>query len=454
MRRALVLAVLLAPAVAQANGRFPQTVGVHFKPGDHSVMALAVSWGLITTTDGGATWQWNCEDAIGFGGVYDPDYAFTSTGLLLATTTSTDGMRMTRDRCTWTQAPPPLGSADGTSPATFVAQVEVGADGAIYAAAATATDSQIYVSTNDGVSFAARSLPGGAHTDWWESMVVAPSTSGATTRIYLSGYNLPNGTKQRVLYRSDDAGTTWTPLPTTDFTFGGDATDLQIVAVSPMDPDLVFAKVKLADGQNTGDDLYRTTTGGSANPTWTRVVQSTQNITSVLVENDGNTVLYSERPGSAGLPNPGPVHTSTNKGASFDAGITGKEVECLAQRDDGTLYACGNSFDPDDMALGTGSPSGWTPILTFSTVTKPVSCPAGTPQHDVCEVQRWPTLVCQFGITYPGVNCGTIDAGTGPDAGLVHPPSNTCGSCASSGGGTWLLSVLVVVPLVRRRRRP
>src|SRR5438067_6045344 len=120
MRRAVLLALLLVPAIAHANGRFPQTVDVHFEPGDNNTIALAVSWGLITSTDGGATWRWNCEDAVGFAGVYDPDYAFTSTGLLLATTTSPDGMRMTRDRCTWTPAPAPLGPQNG-NPATFVA---------------------------------------------------------------------------------------------------------------------------------------------------------------------------------------------------------------------------------------------------------------------------------------------------------------------------------------------
>jgi uncharacterized protein (TIGR03382 family) len=145
------------------------------------------------------------------------------------------------------------------------------------------------------------------------------------------------------------------------------------------------------------------------------------------------------------------VHLSHDGGQTFDAGTTGKEIECLRERADGTLFACGNSFDPDDMALGTGSPGAWTPMLTFKTVDAPVSCSAGTPQHDVCEVQRWPTLVCQFGITYPGVNCGTVDAGTGPDAGLVHPPTGTCGNC-DSGSGTGGAGLALVVLVVLRRR--
>src|SRR5678815_2464803 len=83
----LALCLGIAAGVAHANGRFPATIDVHFKPGDPDVIALQVTWGLITSTDGGATWHWSCEEAVGFGGIYDPDYAFTSTGLLLATTT-------------------------------------------------------------------------------------------------------------------------------------------------------------------------------------------------------------------------------------------------------------------------------------------------------------------------------------------------------------------------------
>lgn len=444
LRRALVLTLLLAPAVARANGRFPQVVGVHFKPGDHQTMALGVSWGLLTTDDGGQTWSWNCEEAIGFGGVYDPDYAYTSTGVLLATTTSPDAMRITHDRCDWAPAAVPLAPNGDT---TFIAQVEVGPDDTIYAAAATATDSQLYVSTDEGVSFQVRSLPGGAHADWWKSMKLAPSTNGATTRIYLSGFNLPPGDKVRLLYRSDDAGQTWTPLPVTDFSFGSTTSDLSIAAVSPTDPDLLFARVSYANGSSVGDDLYRSANAGAS---WTRVAQSSQNITGVLVRLNGQ-VLYSERPAAPGLPAPGPVHTSTDGGQTFDAGVTDKEIDCLEERDDGVVYGCGNSFDPDDMALGTGGPGAWTTVVDFANIARPVSCASGTPQHDVCEVQRWPQIVCQFGISYPGVTCSNVDAGA-PDAGLVNPPGHTCADCSSSGGAGSALLALAVLGLVSRRR--
>lgn len=432
---AAVLAAVASPA--HANGRFPQAIDVRFTPGDDQVMALQATFGLLLTQDGGDTWRWVCEDAVGFGGVYDPDYAFTSTGLLLATTTSAFGLRLTRDYCSWSQAPAALNN-------TFVSQVEVGPDGVIYAMAADPADSQLYVSTDDGASFVARSNPGAAG-DWWETLHVAPSDASV---LYLAGFRIVDGNKQYLLFRSDDAGASWDPLPITAFTFGGVGSDLQVVSISPTDPDVLYARVFHANGTSIGDDLYRSADGGQS---WDRAFQSVDDVTAVVFRAAGGVVLATRDNG---------LHTSTD-GITFGAAIESPPAHCLRERG-GTLYLCSNGHIPHLMGVGTSATTtGWQSILAFTQIDGPLDCGAGTDQHEVCEVQRWCSMQCQLAVegfpecdeTCPVV---TIDAGpTLPDGDIIidPPPGDDCCNVGGGPHGAAALSVLVALGLVRRGRR-
>ncbi len=447
MRRlSLALALALVPSVAHANGRFPTPIDVHFKPGDHEVIGLALTWGFAVSQDAGDTWGWICEGGVGFGGVYDPDYAFTSSGLLLATTTSADGLRLTRDFCTWDPAPAPLGSPDGgVTPAKFAAQVEVGDDGRIYVAVSTFDDSQIYRSLDDGASFQVISAPG-TLVDWWESMLVVPGTTGATTRLYLTGYTLgAGGAKTRLMFRSDDSAATWTPLAVTDFTFGGDNSDLQIVAVDPNDPDLVFARVYQANGTTVGDAIYRSPDAGAS---WTKVWEAEQDIPIVLVRDNGDVVVQTTL-SVATDPDSG-IHVSTDGGVTFGAQILGDKAYNLRERDDGTLFFCGEGVDPTLSALASGTEvNSYTHIVRFSEIDDVMACASGTDAAMACD-QLWCGVTAQFGI--PGFE----EACTPVSADDVTPPpeDKPCMDC--SGGnptGTAVLAILAVMPFIRRRRR-
>src|SRR5688572_20857937 len=96
---AIGAALSAAPRVGDAHPGVPFTVAVHLDPGDHDVMGLQTSWGFLQTDDGGASWHWMCEDAIGYGGIYHPDFAYTASGRLFATTTSARGLAVTADHC-------------------------------------------------------------------------------------------------------------------------------------------------------------------------------------------------------------------------------------------------------------------------------------------------------------------------------------------------------------------
>src|SRR5690348_8780189 len=148
MRRALLLVLGLA-GTAHANGRPSAVSTINWQQGDPNHLAAGLTFGAILSQDGGATWQWMCEKAVGYGGMYDPDYAYTASGALFATTF--DGLRVMRDGCVFGAAPP------GN---TFVSQVQLAPDGRVFYAASDPHDSSIYQSTDDGMSFPVSTSPG------------------------------------------------------------------------------------------------------------------------------------------------------------------------------------------------------------------------------------------------------------------------------------------------------
>src|SRR6476659_2253715 len=93
------IAVLLLSTPAAANGRDPYTSSIHFKRGAETNIVAGMTFGVVQSHDNGATWQWMCEQAVGYGGMYDPDYEYTSTGAIFATTF--DGLKVMRDGCSF-----------------------------------------------------------------------------------------------------------------------------------------------------------------------------------------------------------------------------------------------------------------------------------------------------------------------------------------------------------------
>src|SRR5256885_15984698 len=123
MRRFAWLLVLVAGR-AEANGRPPATSTLHWQQGHDQNIVAGLTFGQVISHDNGLTWHWMCEAAIGYGGIYDPSYAYTSTGAIFATTFS--GLVVNRDGCTFTATPP--GSL-------FMGTIALGPDAAFYYAA-------------------------------------------------------------------------------------------------------------------------------------------------------------------------------------------------------------------------------------------------------------------------------------------------------------------------------
>lgn len=432
---AAALTICAAAVPAHANGRLPATVKVKSR---NDFVLLPTTFGLLLSSDSGASFQWICESNIGYGGTYDPDYAISANGDIWATTF--DGLRVSHDGgCTFE-------TLAGNLAGRFISDVEVGSDGRIWVGSATGGEpNDVFVSTDDGATFDSAGLPD--DVSWWRSIQIAPSDPDT---IYVAGFKLGdmanNIPAEALLRRSIDGGQNWDTLAVTDFAFGSQP-NLFLLGVSPTDPTVLFARV-LGARDPAGDDIYRSIDGGD---TWTKVLEMGDFITAFQVVDDGSaldsqTVIagtVAPCMGDAADAAKGCVQVSSDGGATFAAAASQPKMACIDQNDSGDLLACGSNWEPDNFALGSSKDKGasWQKVFRFSDIAGPLECPESSPQHE-CAAFDWPPLCVQLGI------CSATDAGPDGDGGTKVDEPTTCG-CNASGA---VLGVLVLLPWVRLRR--
>ncbi|HUS29333.1 MAG TPA: sialidase family protein [Kofleriaceae bacterium] len=481
MRKALAVLFLTALAsAAQANGRDPYTVTIHFKRGAENNIISGMTFGLVISHDGGTTWEWMCEKAIGYGGMWDPDYEYTSSDAIFATTF--DGLSVMRNRCDFAS------TMFGT---TFVSRITEASNGTLYVAASDSTigDSKIYKSTDNGMTFPTSTTPpGGIAGDWWQSIEVAPSDP---TRVYLTGYRLvmkctansgnagaactanamcTNGgmcepQKEFLLYKSVDSGANYTAISKTGIGTTSSNSTIDIVGISPTDPNTLYVKVTFETG-SSGDTVYRSTNGGT---NWTPILSKDSKFgLSFLVRYDGTCVAGTRELGAWKSADCATAATPT-----WTPLTTAPHIGCLYENSAHEVWACTQmmasvqlNIDADGYGIMKSTDlSTWTGVLKYPDIKAPVACAVGTVQNDQC-VERfegmqspWCCLVPQLGITSTEVDCtgargcfnDTID---GAIDGIQKPEKPGCCEAGSS-GSTAMLSGLVVAGLVfRRRRRP
>lgn len=442
----LVLAGM--PRGASANGRPAATVSISFRQGQENEVLVGLTFGIVVSHDGGKTWAWMCENVVPYTGAYDPRFAFTSSGAIFATTV--DGLRVTRDSCTF----------GGTSAGTTVVPTNaLGSDHSFYYAAAQAafTDSthtipadfSIYKSTDDGMTFplAAKGTPT-ATVNWWQSLAVAPSNP---QRLYLSGYAYmpgPGGigtVLQPLLFRSDNSGLAWTPLPTTDFTVMSKSV-IEIAGITKDNPDHLYARVKFYDNTNR-DAIYRSADAGL---TWKQINAKDTSIGAFVVRAGLNSqskhdlIVGTQELGS---------EISHDDGDTWTPLPNAPHMNCLVENTAGELWACtqnyGVSTVPSDNAgiMKTIDLVNWTKVLRYQDLTEAVTCAAGTVQKDTCAAM-WCTYCAQLGCTpAPSYGCPV------PAEAPVQKSGGGCCDSGSGGAGGLALGLPVGMVLLRPRRR-
>lgn len=389
-----LLGLLAFSGVAAANGRTAATATVLEDPSDPQHLVAGVTFGMLVSADGGATWRWTCEENVGYSGVFDPVYAVTPAGTLLATTY--DGLRVSRDGgCSFGIAVDLAGK--------WAVDLAVEGDGGIWVVtSSTGSDPSVFVSRDDASTFASAGL--GVLRAAWRSVRVAPSDP---ERVFVSGYLIPeNGAMAPtpLLFRREPDGG-WTEIPFV----APNAREVIVLAVDPLDADVVFARV----GGETSDRLFRSIDGGIA---WTEVLGTLGPIT-------GLALPTADRPGV--------VVTKAGAGYRSDDGITWTPTPdaphglCLTRRADGTLIACGDNWNEERAALvrwaDVDDETTLEAMLRFSDIEGELDCatvPDGI-HEDVC-APMWPSIMTGLGMVYdgaPGDAARPHDGGGTPDGG-------------------------------------
>jgi hypothetical protein len=428
MRSAVVPVVLgLLSGLAHANGRAPITNGIFFKPNDSHTLYVRSTFGLLISHDDGCTFDWVCEQNVGYGGNFDPKYTVTTDGAILAGTPN--GLRISRDGgCSFTTA----------TPDEWVETIDIASTGDIWIGTATVGQSnQVFRSTDNGTTFQPMGLS--TAVEYYQSLKVAPSDA---TRIYVTS-NEAATTPAMHLYRSDNAGGIWTPELLTGV--AASAVPLaNIAAVDPTNADLVYL-VSVGASAPAGDILYRSTDGAK---TFTPVLTTQSAIRDVVIQDATHVFVTTTVVTMNGNEMGGPAYASTNSGVAFTAMTNAPQLDCLGRRPDGTLAGCGANWGPDFMAV-TKSPdaAAWTKVWRFVELNGPLSCPAGTAEHDTCDVQLWAGIQQQFGTTGPA--CG-VNAGDGSRDETAPPPKS--GGCCDGGSPMGVIWAGALAMWILRRR--
>lgn len=433
---ALVGTALVTTAPAQANGRPPSSSSLHFRTGHPNDVLAGMTWGLLVSHDGGQTFEWFCETAVGYGGSFDPDYEYLADGTILATTF--DGLLANRNGCTFDQTP--LSSLPSAPPneKKFISTIAQGPDGALYAADSGASSlGKIYKSIDSGVTWPIAVVVGQT-SDWWSSIEVAPSDK---SRVYVFGYRLESGQPRKFLaFRSIDGGVSYQALPTTGFATSEQAS-IDVAAISPTNANELWARVSTPVAGTVGTDYYRSVDGGM---TWAKRLAVEDFSASFVWRSNGDIYVSSQQSKS---------FTSIDGGATFKEISPQLRTRCAVEAPDKSVWVCAQDQPPDAMSIGKSTDlSTWQKVYRFSETTKPVTCQPGQVQYDECQLQTWCMMKLQLGITSDAVDCNVVpmvDAGTP----LVKPPEKGCCDAGAPGSSSMLMGLGVGLLMLRRRRR-
>jgi photosystem II stability/assembly factor-like uncharacterized protein len=402
---ALAASLLAAPAAALANGRFPAANQLVVHPTDPQQILVRVTFGVLLSRDGGQSFSWVCEKAVGYGGVQDPAVALTSDGSLLVA--AFEGLATSHDGgCSFAfvkEAEKEFVidvATDKGDPSSAVAVTSTGKGGLTFHV-------RVLETTDAGTTWSLIGTP-------IDPSILAETIDPAPSRkqrLYVSGFSsvIVDGKQVRsgALMVSDDRGTTWERR---DLDLGTDKS-VYIAAVDPQNPDRVFLRTRGAEE----DRLLLTEDAGKSFTTLATVPGS---MLGFALSPDGKKIAI-------GGPSAG-VRVADTTSFQFTQ-VSSIENACLTWTPQG-LYACANAFK-DGFAVGLSSDEAktWKPLLaSYSALTGPISGCATEPSPAAVCAQEWAQLKATLGIGSGGAGgAGASGAGgAGP------------GGSPSSAGGT------------------
>jgi photosystem II stability/assembly factor-like uncharacterized protein len=388
---AVATATLSLGAAARANGRYPAASLMAFDPSDAHHFVVAATFGLLETRDGGKTFAWRCERAIGFNG--ETDLLATVTGKGTVVAAKNEGVVSTDDGCSFRSAPELEGkiisdmtvsrSAPHRILAFYTDPLPTGR-----------LDSRIVRTDDDGATWSQLGAP--LPDDLLPSTIdIAPSDA---SRVYVTGRLDAPDDYASVLLRSTDGGETFARLPIPETQQHHRAF---IAKVHPSDPEQVWLRVY----DPLGTRIWMTSDGGT---TFRKVFTGTDQLYGFALSPDGTQM-------AVGGPSDG-----IWVGGADGSGLTRRSdvlPNCLGWTDDG-VWACADRQKPPFFSIGLSKDSASTfeNILRFDALCGQTECAADTRSGMLCPID-WRAIVAPA----VGALCGT-DAGQdsgGPDAGGI-----------------------------------
>lgn len=319
---------------ALANGRFPRAQQIVSTPGDPRRVFLRATFGVLASFDGGTSWRWLCEDAIGFSGTWDPPVAATSDGRLYMGLEH--GLAWTTDACTIHAMPQVVGE--------LVSDVSALGAGVVFA---TSTPNKPAAIWRD-----AKKL--GATLDGF----YVDTIDASPARIYATAVRTGQRPEPH-LWRSDDAGKSLHELTPTWPTRGR----LYLAAIDPKND----ARVLVRQLSESGSDLLLSEDSGAS---FHVVLHIAGAMFGFAQSADGANVWAGSGDASEGM------YRSTDRGRTFVA-VAKAPIFCIGVTSE-KLFTCSNPFTEHGYAIGASVDQGAsiTPLINFSDVRGPIACAA------------------------------------------------------------------------------
>jgi photosystem II stability/assembly factor-like uncharacterized protein len=446
-------AVLFAPRVSSANGRFPAANRIVLSPSDPELVIVRATYGVLRSRDEGATWSFLCEGALGLplAATEDPALGLTGAGALVAGLLIPAGLDVSNDQgCTWN-------CVGGALAGLAIADIAVRADApsSVVALAMPTSDDAgepagpaVFQSTDDGAHWA--QLGQALDPNLLVSTVdVAPSDPH---RLYVSATRGFGPGRTASLLVSLDDGMTWTeqsvPLDTTWEAF------IYIGAVDPMDADRIYIRTGAPKGESGPTRLLVSVDAGRS---FQVGLTLTGQMLGFALSPDGESIYAGGNIDGlfVGRRDTGAFARTPSVVRGGDGGPIDVHVECLATLGS-QLWACAD--EPSGFVAGVSTDDGATfePRLQLGNVGAPIPCAAGAPGPLACGAEGG-AAQCS-GLPFEQL-CMSLGCDAGAQQPAASPPAapqarGGCSSVASPGAGLLAAAgACAALALTRRRRR-
>jgi photosystem II stability/assembly factor-like uncharacterized protein len=382
----------------RANGRFPAANQLTIDSHDANHIVVSTTFGLLESRDGGKSFDYRCEFALGITGEEDTMAAITEGGTTVISTFT--GILTTSDGCTY-RTPPELSGKivpdlawSPSMPHQVMAFREIGLMQGVY-------DSHVVRSDDDGQTWS--DVGTALSTDLFPLTIdIAPSDSRV---IYLSGYLGKTDDFVSVLLRSNDGGETLERHPVPD-TNGMRAA--YIAAVHPLDVDRVYLRVD----DSPGTVILASDDGGN---TFRKLFTGAGKLTGFAISSDGSQIAFGGKDDG--------TYVGSSDGSHLERRSDVGPL-CLTWTPD-ALYACADA-KISGFSIGRSRDQGATfeRLLAFDQLCGVTGCGETTRVGMTCP-EAWEQLAPRL-----GTMCGVPDAGAPNDAPLDGATSDASGPVA------------------------